>query len=416
MKLLKTLYFSLLIFLSLNGVANSQPFTKKYIMSFHTCDANCSGFQDHMVNLAESDDGINWSLVPNFVPYKGSVPDVIIRGDKLYIYTPGNVKRYDRRTNMWDSNPTMVGVLDSNKRMVNFVDPSAIVNDDGKIVLFFLNSTGSIGDPAGCQTYPCTKYFDSAIEEDGSDGTHFDLQNGSRVIINLQSSPQTASDPDIFYNGSNYVLYISRGGSTVALESESLIGEYSSFPNLQDDILTNSGGIPCGYYDNENENYWTFIHSNNSGNIVIKRAVHKNISERIQNFTTVIDGEMVGSSSTTTESPGICLNKFILSDTKDEIGTLPLEYSLSQNYPNPFNPSTTISYGLPYESQVKVEIFNTLGERVEIISNRIESAGLYSTIWNASNLASGIYIIRINAISISQNINFTKSIKMIFMK
>ena len=95
---------------------------------------------------------------------------------------------------------------------------------------------------------------------------------------------------------------------------------------------------------------------------------------------------------------------------------VPKQYSLNQNYPNPFNPSTTISYGLPFESKVKVEIFNILGQRVDVITNRIESAGLHSTIWEAGHLASGIYIIRINATSVSTNANFTKTIKMLLIK
>ena len=95
---------------------------------------------------------------------------------------------------------------------------------------------------------------------------------------------------------------------------------------------------------------------------------------------------------------------------------LPTEFKLNQNYPNPFNPSTTISYGLPFESKVKVEIFNPLGQQVDIIANGVESAGLHSTLWNAGHLASGIYIIRINTTSISTNTNFTKSMKILLLK
>ena len=113
-------------------------------MSFHTCDALCTGFQDHMTNLAESDDGTNWSLVPNFISYNGSVPDIIIRGNKLYIYTPGQVKRYDKTTNWWDTNPVNVSIVDGNNNPVSYVDPSAIIDSAGNIVLFFLNSTGVI--------------------------------------------------------------------------------------------------------------------------------------------------------------------------------------------------------------------------------------------------------------------------------
>jgi len=65
---------------------------------------------------------------------------------------------------------------------------------------------------------------------------------------------------------------------------------------------------------------------------------------------------------------------------------------------------------------VRVEIFNVLGQQVDVITNEVESAGLHSTLWDAGYLASGVYIIRINATSVSSNNSFTKSIKMILMK
>jgi len=107
---------------------------------------------------------------------------------------------------------------------------------------------------------------------------------------------------------------------------------------------------------------------------------------------------------------------FEYSDIVEVKSNLPKVYKLNQNYPNPFNPSTTISYALPYDSKVKVEIFNVLGQLVYVIASGVESAGLHSTLWDATHLVSGIYIIRINATSVSSNNNFTKSIKMILMK
>ncbi len=92
------------------------------------------------------------------------------------------------------------------------------------------------------------------------------------------------------------------------------------------------------------------------------------------------------------------------------------EFKLLQNYPNPFNPSTTISYALPYDSKVRVEIFNMLGQRVDVITNQLESAGLHSTLWDAGHLASGIYIITINATTVNSGTNFVKSIKMLLLK
>ena len=76
---------------------------------------------------------------------------------------------------------------------------------------------------------------------------------------------------------------------------------------------------------------------------------------------------------------------------------LPATYNLSQNYPNPFNPSTTIEFSLPEKQNVKLEIFNMLGQRIETLINNEVSAGYHKVNFNASRLASGVYIYRIQA-------------------
>ena len=76
---------------------------------------------------------------------------------------------------------------------------------------------------------------------------------------------------------------------------------------------------------------------------------------------------------------------------------LPTKFNLSQNYPNPFNPSTTISYSIPKASHIKLEIFNTLGQKVTTLVDEFKSAGNYKTEWKASTFASGIYYYRMQA-------------------
>jgi len=71
---------------------------------------------------------------------------------------------------------------------------------------------------------------------------------------------------------------------------------------------------------------------------------------------------------------------------------IPTKYSLSQNYPNPFNPGTIIEYGIPQYGNVKIEIFNLLGQSVGVLVNSEKQPGFYKTYWNASDLPSGIYI------------------------
>ena len=72
---------------------------------------------------------------------------------------------------------------------------------------------------------------------------------------------------------------------------------------------------------------------------------------------------------------------------------LPVEYALEQNYPNPFNPSTKIEFSLPEDvNNVTLTIYNALGQRVaELINSKLE-AGYHSYVWNASSVATGMYI------------------------
>ena len=80
-----------------------------------------------------------------------------------------------------------------------------------------------------------------------------------------------------------------------------------------------------------------------------------------------------------------------------EVSYLPQQYSLEQNYPNPFNPSTTIKFAIPTASNVKLLVYNSLGQLVSEIVNQHFEAGYYSYNFNASALSSGVYYYRIEA-------------------
>jgi len=80
-----------------------------------------------------------------------------------------------------------------------------------------------------------------------------------------------------------------------------------------------------------------------------------------------------------------------------EEGEILEEYSLMQNYPNPFNPSTTISFSIPVEGFVSLNVFNALGEKVSTLVSENLVAGTYKYDWNASDLPSGIYFYSLTA-------------------
>jgi hypothetical protein len=75
-----------------------------------------------------------------------------------------------------------------------------------------------------------------------------------------------------------------------------------------------------------------------------------------------------------------------------EINPSPDQFELMQNYPNPFNPSTAIKFGIPEASNVRLKIFNSLGEEVVELVNEYMEAGTYTYSFDASNLPSGIYV------------------------
>jgi hypothetical protein len=102
----------------------------------------------------------------------------------------------------------------------------------------------------------------------------------------------------------------------------------------------------------------------------------------------------------------------------NDITDFPIEFKLYQNYPNPFNPVTTLKYDLPNTSDVTLVIYDILGRKVKELVNTKQQAGRFEIQFNATNLASGVYIYQLIADnpSTSSGQGFISSKKMILLK
>ena len=102
-------------------------------------------------------------------------------------------------------------------------------------------------------------------------------------------------------------------------------------------------------------------------------------------------------------------------EEEEDFSQLPKEFALRENYPNPFNPTTVIEYALPKASQVKIQIYNILGQKVRELVDEPQEPGYKMIRWDGKDdsgveVSSGVYFYRIAAG------DFMKSKKMILLK
>jgi large repetitive protein len=95
-------------------------------------------------------------------------------------------------------------------------------------------------------------------------------------------------------------------------------------------------------------------------------------------------------------------NQALATNAKSQTSEIPTAFGLEQNYPNPFNPSTTISYGLPVAGDVRVDVYDILGQHITRLVSGVQEAGYHDVAWDGKDSAgrqraSGIYIYRVQA-------------------
>ncbi len=162
-------------------------------------------------------------------------------------------------------------------------------------------------------------------------------------------------------------------------------------------------GLTVGWAITDGSGSYT-INGIANGNLLLTASIPQYSSQQ-QNTTYNSNN----GSGTTVEN--FTMNKTVTSVQTEKPGSnLPSRYVLENNYPNPFNPSTVIQFELPASSRVKLDIYNILGQKVAELVNSKLAAGHYSYKFNAADLASGVYLYRLQAG------NFVSTKKMILSK
>ncbi|RMF62551.1 MAG: T9SS C-terminal target domain-containing protein [Calditrichaeota bacterium] len=123
--------------------------------------------------------------------------------------------------------------------------------------------------------------------------------------------------------------------------------------------------------------------------------------QHIQVGFALVAGESLQDLQQNTDAAKEFWDSIFTTDVKDEPPPgVPTRFALQQNYPNPFNPTTTIRYQVPQAANVRIVIYNLLGQRVRTLVDERKPAGTYSVQWNGRDdsgrtVASGVYLYRL---------------------
>lgn len=106
----------------------------------------------------------------------------------------------------------------------------------------------------------------------------------------------------------------------------------------------------------------------------------------------------IGVVNTIGTTPGPIWSFFTIANASDDrVIPLPRTVTLGPVYPNPFNAEVSIPFSLPQSGSVRMELYNTLGQRVALLKNEMYGAGAHVATWNGANVGTGVYLLKLSA-------------------
>ncbi len=252
-----------------------------------------------------------------------------------------------------------------------------------------------------------------------------DLPNKGQVIweVNTQSefytSPVIGFDGTVYVGGADSTLYALNGQNSslkwskklgAAISTTATINEYGVL------YIGDSNGTMYAMSDT-GEPIWYYETGSEIGNATAYAGGHLYFATADGELLKVYDGwryeDIQGKAVWASKAPqwGTYQGNFRRSGNLSEASVinsveplqeLPQDYALSQNYPNPFNPTTKINYSLPELTQVRLEIFSMLGQKVATLVDTQQSAGYHTASFEASGLSSGMYLYKLTTSSFTE--------------
>ncbi len=263
-------------------------------------------------------------------------------------------------------------------------------------------------------------------------------------VMTLADSTLTLSAPATLRRGSpgGFIATAGAGAVVRSVGASDVLFPVGPAVASYDPVILNNAGTPDKFSVRVQTNFdhplpnpasavsreWVVAETGHGGNISV--TLEWNASETGSGFSPSgadVDefraGQWVGAGVTTVGSPtpGVytasaggytTVSQFAVGDpsalsvnAQDGASGIPKIFALHQNFPNPFNPATIIRYDLPRDSDVRIDVFNPLGQKVLTLVSGRQAAGYQQVVFQSAHLASGVYYCRMQAGDFSQTMN-----------